>query len=331
MTKQPDTQYSRSNSLFKGESEETWLARRFSSFKRSSVRTATPPFPRQVMFEVTNICNHACSFCAYTTMTRARRQMDRPLFLRLASEAYELGAREIGLFSGAEPLTCKHLEEYIAHASELGFEYIYISTNGSIGEADKYKGLIDAGLDSIKFSINAGERERYARIHGRDDFDRVVSNVDYVCAYRKTLDRDFRIMISFVEIPENAGDFDLLKARFDSKVDEMVLYEANNQSGQMVDLPDPGLENCELPFNRVNISREGYMRACCNDYENALALENLNDISLADAWHSEHFRRLRQRHLDDDLAGTLCGSCLRGCHDKIDPINPQLATVRQDG
>ena len=35
---------------------------------------------------------------------------------------YELGSREIGLFSGAEPLTCKWLDDYIKICKDIGYK-----------------------------------------------------------------------------------------------------------------------------------------------------------------------------------------------------------------
>ena len=43
---------------------------------------------------------------------------------------------------------------------------------------------IDAGLDSIKFSINAGSRATYALIHGKDDFERVSEHLAWISDWR---------------------------------------------------------------------------------------------------------------------------------------------------
>ena len=56
-----------------------------------------------------------------------------------------------------------------------------------LGGPDKFRELLDAGLSSIKFSINGGTREAYLRAHGKDHFDRAVENVRFTNAYRKTL------------------------------------------------------------------------------------------------------------------------------------------------
>lgn len=321
------TKSSRLKDFFGENEEDTWLAARFARFAESTQRVEMPLFPRYLMLEISNICNHACSFCAYTVMQRPKRHMDRALFDRLIREAYGLGAREVGLFSGAEPMTCKWLNEYVSLCHAVGYEYIYISTNGSLGTPEKFKALLDAGLSSIKFSVNGGTRESYRAVHGADHFDIVSNNIRFVSEYRKVISKNVFLAISFVECEGNKGTYDELVKQFSGIVDEIVFYEANNQSGQMPNLPSPFFDDCDLPFNKVHISREGYLRACCNDYENALALEDLNVISLAEAWHSDRFRTLRRRHIENRLEGTLCGNCIRGCLGRPDPLNAALSSL----
>ena len=43
------------------------------------------------------------------------------------------------------------------------------------------------------------------------------------------------------------------------------------------------------------------MRACCNDYENLLAIDNLDNKKIIDIWNGKIFRNLRKKHLEDDL------------------------------
>jgi hypothetical protein len=276
-----------------------------------------------VQFETTNICNHGCQFCAYTKMERPKRHMDRGVFERLVKEAYDLGAREIGLFSGAEPLTCKWLDEYVAYAHAVGYEYSYISTNGVLGGTERIKRVIDAGLRSIKFSINGGTRESYRRVHGKDDFEKALANVRFVSAYRKSLPHRVYLSVSFVECADSAGTFDQLKALVGDDVDEIVRYQADHQVGQVEGLPQTWFAECPLPFKKAHFSVEGYLRVCCNDYENMLAVEDLAGTSLMEAWHSERFRSIRRQHIEDRLEGTQCGKCIRG-QKTAHPLNPAL-------
>lgn len=323
-----DKSYKTANLTDIFQSEDTqgsWVGERLVKMIKESVRSETPPFPKQIQIEVSNICNHSCSFCAYTTMQRKKEFMTGEMFTKTANEAYKLGAREIGLFAGAEPLTCKNLDEYIKECKEIGYEYQYISTNGSIGDESTFKKLIDAGLNSIKFSVNAGNKEVYKKVHGRDHFDRVIKNIKYVSQYRRENDIKMFLGVSFVGMPETKDTFPELQDTIGEYVDEMIYYEASNQSGQMPELPMPPYRECHLPFNKAHISLEGYLKACCNDYENYLTIADLKKMSLLEAWHSDIFKDLRRKHLDDDLDGTLCGNCISGCTSEPKPLNPGLA------
>jgi wyosine [tRNA(Phe)-imidazoG37] synthetase (radical SAM superfamily) len=303
------------------------VGRRLVDLSLNSVRTLTPPFPRQIQIETSNLCNHRCSFCAITQMERRRAVMDKELFRRVAAEAYALGAREIGLFAGAEPLTCKDLEEHVAYCRELGYEYQYISTNGSIGTPERYQRLVAAGLSSIKFSINAGTRESYRRVHGADDFEKVLANVEQLSAYRRAQGVSFYLGVSFVAMPDTAAEFPLLERRVAPWVDEVILSEANSQSGQVEGLPSVPFTECALPFSKLHVSLEGYVRACCNDYDNLLALDDTGTAGLAAAWHSPRFQDLRRRHIEDRLEGTLCGRCIRGDTAPSRPLNADLSPL----
>ncbi len=320
-----DADISSHEALYNRNTGRSWMEKRFALLRERQQRVEAPPFPIQINIETTNICNHRCSFCAIGKMRRPGRQMEPVLFNRLVAEAYELGAREVGLFSGAEPLTCKHLEEFILYCKKLGYEYLYISTNGVIGDATLFRRLIDAGLDSIKFSINGGDRQTYSAIHGRDDFDKAIETVRFVGQYARQLDRHVFVGVSSALTPETEETFVNLVRLIGDSVEEISKYECHNQSGQTTDLPPPPVSECENPFVKAHISLEGYMRACCNDYDNDLAIEDLNKMSLAEAWHSKKFRKFRRRHLRDDLKGTRCHNCLKGGAYSFVPLNTELA------
>lgn len=308
----------------KSDDQGSHIGRRLLKMIADSKSVVAPPFPRQIQVETSNICNHKCDFCAYTLMERPKGYMDRDLFERLVKEAFDCGAREIGLFAGAEPLTCKWLDKFVAQCKSVGYEYMYISTNGALGGPETFKRLLDSGLNSIKFSVNAGNRETYLKVHGRDDFEKVLANIKFVAEYRKTVSQSTYLGVSFVGSPQTKDTFNALKLLIDGLVDEVIYYEASNQSGQMPNLPFPPYRDCHLPFNKAHISREGFLKACCNDYENLLAVEDLNVMPMMDAWHSERFQQLRQRHIDDDLEGTVCGNCIRASGAEPGPLNATL-------
>lgn len=329
MTRDPRTE-TRSDINLEHNDLRKKIAARVENFWNGVSYVEIPPIPKELLVEVANICNHACVFCAYSKMTRPKGVLDFELFKRLIQEAFDLGTREIGLYSGAEPLTVKRLAEYIAAAKEIGYTYIYVTTNGALATKERLKAIVDAGLDSLKFSINGGDRDVYRLVHGSDDFDKVVANLMYVSDYRKKIGRQMYLSASFVECKENRGSYEKLKALIGPYVDEIFFTIAYNQAGQMDMQPPHVFKNaCAVPFSRLTITQEGYLRGCCNDYQNFLAAADLKKVSLKIAWEGQIMRDLRRRHLDGKVQGTLCYNCMNGTRDPIGPINTELSQLPQ--
>ena len=305
--------------------EKLWS--RYASMIETTALIDTPLFPRAMLIEIANVCNHRCSFCAYPKMSRPSNFIDINVFNSIAQEGFDLGAREIGLHGASEPLTCKDLATHIKTCSDIGYEYIYCTTNGTLGTPKKWMSYIDAGLDSIKFSINAGDAETYKKIHGRDHFQRALNSLKFVSEYRKIHNLDLYLAVSFVEVPENAESFSTLKRIVEPLVDEVFYAIAANQSGQMPNLEiAPTIpEICHIPFNQVNITREGFLRGCCNDYQNMLVMDDINKVSLKDAWAGKNAREFRRKHLENNLCGTLCYNCMHGKSEPVNALRVDLA------
>ncbi len=294
--------------------------------KASTEFSIRPPFPKIMNVELSNVCNHSCNFCAYPLMDRQHGGIEKEKLEGWLKEAYELGARELGLHSGSEPFASLMLEYFIKYAKDVGYEYVYISTNGSLASKKRIKAAIDAGLDSIKFSINAGDRESYKKIHGKDHFDQVIENLRYAAEYRGDKKKPY-LSLSFVITEENESSLDKLKNLTSDLVDEFISFQAANQSGQLAGSGEraKAKENiCPAPFNKLHISREGFLRGCCNDYENLLALEDLNKKSLREAYYGPRYQEWRQTHMEDKLDNTLCYNCKYDLQTPVQPLNTEL-------
>ena len=88
-----------------------------------------------------------------------------------------LGLKEVGLYATGEPFMTKNLDDYISIAKTYNIERVYITTNGALADLKTVIKCVEAGLDSIKFSINASNKSDYLEIHGHDDFSKVRDNV----------------------------------------------------------------------------------------------------------------------------------------------------------
>jgi pyruvate-formate lyase-activating enzyme len=300
--------------------------RQYRTDRQGDVLRERPPLPRNMMVELSNACNHACAFCPNPHMTRTKGRIDDTLLFRVMTEAAAAGVREIGFYTTGDPFIHKGLAAFTRHAKDAGFEYAYISTNGALATPARAKAVIDAGMDSIKFSINAGSRETYKLIHGVDDFDEVAANLRYISEYRKEHRPEMRLYITCVVTKPMEHEVETIKAMFGPLVDEMTFDPVTPLAW-----PDPLLNPahgvCPMPFNRLHVTYEGYLTLCCVDFQNYLAVADLNEMSLKDAWYAPHFVEMRRRHLAQNLAGTLCGRCWHGDSTKVEPVIPALASA----
>ena len=107
-----------------------------------------------------------------------------------------------------EPLLYRELPELVAYSKKLGYGYAFITTNGSRATDELLAQLFEAGLDSIKFSINAGTRETYKKIHGADDFENAISALKYSFRYRAENKKAFKIFVSCVGTTDNCHELE---------------------------------------------------------------------------------------------------------------------------
>lgn len=283
-----------------------------------------PPFPtKNLLIEVTNACNCNCIFCANSKMKRKRKFIDKNLLFRVLDEAFELGMREVGFYTTGESLLDDNLSSYIKKAKDIGYNYVYITTNAILLDESKIKDLIDAGIDSMKLSINGINKKDYKFIHGFDYYEQVMLNLKKLFNYRNEHNLTYKIFVSYIATRYTDYNINEIKMHFENLCDEVAIVNVRNQSGMMPEInrllscvnPDNKIQAerivpCHYVFDTVNVSCEGYLTACCTDFENYLAYANLNITSLKDAWHNELITSLRKKHLENNLCYTLCNNCI---------------------
>ncbi len=116
-------------------------------------RNAVVPPPKSVKIELTGLCNFACSFCARSQKLRKVGEINRHFYERVVKEMHDAGVQELGLFYLGESFMVDWLPEAIKYAKDVGFEYVFLTTNGSLATRDKVEACLKAGLDSLKFSV----------------------------------------------------------------------------------------------------------------------------------------------------------------------------------
>jgi len=287
------------------------------------------PAPRSVKIEITANCNYRCTFCV-KSLRADEGHMDRALYSRLIREMREAGVEELGVFYIGESFTCPWIAEAISEAKTVGFPYVFLTTNGAAATPDKLRACMDAGLDSLKFSLNFTDAEQLkevAQVSGRN-WQMAIDNLK---AARKIRDENgyaTKIYASSIEFDGDQG----VKMR--ALVDEILpvvdqhywlpLYGMSGAAKAAGMKPQPGNPGrlaamreplpCWSVFSEGHVTKDGLMSACCfgNGSTDTLVMADLRQVSFMEGWNSLKYRNLRAAHLSRDVSKTACAECAAG-------------------
>ena len=300
-----------------------------------------PPAPREVFFDLNNTCNSKCYFCSNHKIKK-HALLDKKLGFRLLKEFFDFGTKEIAFHATGEPFLRQDLADFIRESKRIGYEYIFIDTNGILATPDRAKPVLDAGLDSIKFSVNAPTKSAYKQIHGVDCFDQVVKNIKWFYNYRKKNNLAYKIYLSMVISSKAEGDWDNFCKMISVYVDDLNWRGCSNQGGNKLEnnltekidkknllgslSKNQYYGKCPDVFFRCTVTPQGYLSACVVDYQNYLIIADLNTTTIKEAWHSDAYVNFRKRHMKSDIKGLICYCCLNNCDEPYAPLRPEYAS-----
>ncbi|GAB0117828.1 radical SAM protein [Acidisoma sp. 7E03] len=156
--------------------------RYFEEVGASRASVATKP-PVCLYLEVTNRCNLLCETCPRTFETlEPPADMSWELFTKIVDQVPDVA--RVVLHGVGEPMLVKQLPEMIRYLKARG-TYVLFNTNGTLLQPKRFQALIDTGLDELRVSLDAADRESYLKVRGKDYFNRIVRDVGKFVAYQK--------------------------------------------------------------------------------------------------------------------------------------------------
>lgn len=281
-------------------------------------------FPSLIDVELTNACNFRCLMCptGNKAMRRVSGFMPAEVWARLLDECREWkpALRFIGW---GEPTLHPRLSEFVWQASQAGM-LTHINTNGSKLTESLAVKLIDAGLDSIKFSFQGVDRKSYAEMRNTDFFDGLLEVVGMV--WRLGNGKPY-IQVSTTttyEPPEQVEEFKNLFGQIADQVtvgktifshmdmgavrlrpDEVTRLASLSAFEPKLKHPDP----CPEVFDKLTVQWDGSVRVCCNDYDGITNLGNILEKPLAEIWRAKTIEDYRASLAGNNYSGPLCANC----------------------
>jgi len=296
--------------------------------------TAAPRAPKSVKIEISPRCNYRCGFCALRTReVQPKWDMDFGLFKRVTREMREAGVEELGVFYlGESFMNPRLLVDCIAWAKqELAFPYVFLTSNASMAFPEAVDACMKAGLDSLKWSINAADEDQFEEVMGVAGklFHRALENVRSAHEVRQRGGYGTGLYASSIRYDgEQQKKMEALLAShvlpyvdqhywlplysmgaFATQREEDLGYRPTAGNQGRLDALRPPLP-CRSAFTEGHVTAEGRLSACCFDANANWTMGDLTKVPFMEAWNSEVFVKLRAAHLKKDVRGTVCEQCI---------------------
>jgi len=299
--------------------------------------------PNNIMFEVTNMCNLKCKMCYNKYMKRKRGFMQFDLYKKIIDQVHELKIENLALYTTGESFLHPQIFNFIEYAKKKDIKYVYITTNGQTLNDEKIEKIFKTGLDSIKFSIDAGNKDQYEFLKPGADWEKLIRIIKRIRNIRDKYKYKLKIFASFIVMKDNFKDLINYNRIFNDLIDETVFTLIINQGSQVNTnnsypeyfksiindsiLPKKQWTPCSFLWNRFVVTYEGYLTICCMDFENQLIYGDLNKESLKDCWNNEKMKKFRKIHKFKEFKKLkMCSDCdsIKRNKKAIDIINKEL-------
>jgi uncharacterized Fe-S cluster-containing radical SAM superfamily protein len=287
-----------------------------------------PPAPRSAKIELSTRCNYRCQFCALSSReVQPQRDMSFEVFIRVAQKLHDAGVEEYGLFLMGESFMAPELlvqsVRYLKNTLQV--PYVFLTSNASLAGAEIVKRVMDAGLDSLKWSVNANSVAQFAAVTGASGgvYRQTYKNVQAAWALRRTHGYITRLYASSIHYDdaqrvEMQAFIDREVAPFVDEHYWLPLYSMGGVSA--IGGGNPGRRDnpvaalpCWQLFSEAHVLVDGRMTTCSFDATGRMVVGDLLQHSFLDIWHSEAFQALRCAHLAGGVTGTACAPCVVGC------------------
>jgi MoaA/NifB/PqqE/SkfB family radical SAM enzyme len=248
--------------------------------------------------------------------------MDISLYKNILGEAIDLGIKQVGLFSTGESILHPDIVEFIKISKSKSI-YTYLDINGNEMDDGLIENIVESGLDSLKFSIDAHTQEIYKEIRRGGNFDVVFENLKKVSQLRNKKGAKMRLSALYIIMNKNEQYIEQFKEKIEPYVDEIqfsLVHNLGNQVKGHTKFISKMFDNiiemnktrrvCPNPWKRIVVSWDGFLTVCCIDFDLKLVYGKYEKGKLKEIWNNDKIKEFRKKMRDLNLSDVLlCGQC----------------------
>lgn len=283
-------------------------------------------FPSQIIVDATEVCNLGCIHCPHPEFKQsehyAKRYLDVSLHHKMVDEVRQHGrghTQYIRYTSNGEPLVHPDIYDMLDYAVKNSGVFVTLTTNGTLMKEKRIEKLLSSGLHMVDISIDAFLPETYAEIRRGGDLEVTRANVLKFLEIRRRAGAKTRIIVSFVEQPQNKDESqDFERYWKEQGADFVVIRRLHSAAGGVSNIAASMKEAqrpvertpCLYPWERILLNPKGELAFCPQDWIHGSVLADYRESSIREVWQGEAYRRLREAHLANRYdAFPFCAQC----------------------
>jgi len=283
---------------------------------------------KYVEIEATTVCNQACSFCPVSVKPRADYQMPMSLYEKIVSQLVDFRHTMEGvlMLRYNEPTTDSHFLDQVRLLKRYDIP-IGLNSNATGLTPRRVDDLLQqGGLKFLSVNLSTLDRARYQKERSRDHLRLVMRNMDYMKDRPVAERMDLAVLGSGDKIHKK--DFKSIQkyfsgSSFDVQYHEVMDRAGHLDSGHKPAKPHSHLEGCEQTGSRalqwLTVTPQGLCVLCCEDYDEAYVVGDLNKQTVVEVLTGPRFAQLRRwvYGLEEAPADFICRKCIYARSGKI--------------
>jgi len=273
-------------------------------------------YPLHVDIELSTICNLKCPMC-YTNTEKFKTNvhsgyMQEKLFKKLIDECAEGNVFSIRLSLRGESLIHPKVIDFIDYAKKKGIKEVSTLTNGLQLNEDKFKKMMDAGIDWITISFD-GLGRTYEKIRYPAKYDHAIKKISNYSKLKQDVNRIkpvIKIQTILPAIQENPKAFYDIFFPITDMVSVNPLIDYLSLDDQKKILYEKNF-SCPQIYQRLVVGSDGLVLMCTNDLFGEQIIGDANKQTIQSIWKSPKLEkaRLSNKYHRGGTDYNICAKC----------------------